>query len=414
MAQAHACPRGFLLAHAGICLVQRPPAKMVVAARLGWIRQQVAQGAPAFISFGAASDSTRSKCKVIVEPGGPATSACARLLLLDALSALDRRTSLSVTMDRGHKHSDGKSEISFWLSESPLQPSSHGWSDAPPPDDGPDGNDGSSGNGGYRRRRGRSPPGPSDPWQSPGADPWCSSASSVLSPARKAPRQQAAASGWSWRSWRCPSTTVSHSCATSSVTPEPPMTQHRKPASYQSSRTGAPPLLHAVGSDGLFVSNGVWTPLVSVDSWMTRLDEDPLSALAGMACFVPVSGATVECGDDVDVFEGQSLVNIALERLDSSRSIVQKIIKECEDSRRLQNAKREMVIHVGAWGLSMSKAKEISSSISGVDVIAHKGDKLKLMVDSDLNATFICDELTKDLKEGKHFVHIVHSCHFDI
>ena len=92
---------------------------MVVAARLHWIRQQVAHGSPAYISFGAAAESSRGKCKVIVDTVGAPTSAIARCLILDALSALERRAALASTMDRGHRHSGGKSEIVFWFSEAP-------------------------------------------------------------------------------------------------------------------------------------------------------------------------------------------------------------------------------------------------------------------------------------------------------
>ena len=95
---------------------------MVVAARILWIRQQVEQGSPAYISFGAAAERGRGKCKVIVDHAGAQTSGIVRSLCLDALSALERRIALASTTDRGHRHSNGRSEITFWLCDVNVQP----------------------------------------------------------------------------------------------------------------------------------------------------------------------------------------------------------------------------------------------------------------------------------------------------
>ena len=74
---------------------------------------------------------------------------------------------------------------------------------------------------------------------------------------------------------------------------------------------GTPPLSQSVGSDGLFVATGVWTPSVPSNHLADAVDEDPLSALAGMAGAVTICGATVSTDEDTDLFEGFSSKNVA-------------------------------------------------------------------------------------------------------
>jgi hypothetical protein len=76
-------------------------------------------------------------------------------------------------------------------------------------------------------------------------------------------------------------------------------------------RTGLPPFSQSVGSDGLFVATGVWTPSVPSNHLADAVDEDPLSALAGMAGAVTICGATVSTDEDTDLFEGFSSKNVA-------------------------------------------------------------------------------------------------------
>ena len=112
------------------------------------------------------------------------------------------------------------------------------------------------------------------------------------------------------------------------------MTQYCCTRYRQPERTGTPPLLQTAGSDGLFVAHGVWTPAAASDRWADAADEDPSSALAGMARFATVSGATITTSDDVDASEGHSLVNIALARHDADDATIRnvRLTVECAKS----------------------------------------------------------------------------------
>ena len=190
---------------------------MVVAARIQWVREQLQQGANATIHVGAALDQSRAKIRIVIQYGGAPTSLTARSLLLSTLDSVSMSTARFVSVDRGHKHSTGVSEVGIWLSEIPHAP---GWKDGPPDDDhrGPDPPPPDNDPDNRRPRRGRSPPAPdADPWQD-GHDPWSRNAavapSAGANPPRKTPRQQATMTTNTWRNWRPTS---------SSVTPDPPL-----------------------------------------------------------------------------------------------------------------------------------------------------------------------------------------------
>ncbi|CAK0880823.1 unnamed protein product [Prorocentrum cordatum] len=88
---------------------------MVVHARLRWLRDQVVAGAAAHLTFGAAAIEGRGKVKVVLDPARPRTSPTARAVLLSALTALEEQAGNAVVVDRGHRFSDGRTEVCFWL-----------------------------------------------------------------------------------------------------------------------------------------------------------------------------------------------------------------------------------------------------------------------------------------------------------
>ena len=304
---SHRLSKGTLLPRRGAFFI------MVVAGRLAWARRLIAQGTPAHISVGSAAALDRGKAKLVIEHAGAPTSPMARALLIDTLDSLAWRASIVRTVDRGHKHSTGSSEICIWFTALPTQ--AHAASDGA--DD-----DGNTGGGGPSRpRRGRSPPDApdgNDPWHGTGSsDPWAARSVFPAFPAQKAPRRKILGPihEFSWANWRGYTASPSAQfAAASSVTPEPPMTQHRCSRTLPPVRTGTPPLSQALGSDGLFVATGTWTPIGSRDTWKDDIDENLLNAFANMARFVTVSGA--------DAFDGKSLVNIALERREADTAIV--------------------------------------------------------------------------------------------
>ncbi|CAK0821258.1 unnamed protein product [Prorocentrum cordatum] len=93
---------------------------MVVHARLRWLRDQVVAGAAAHLTFGAAAIEGRGKVKVVLDPARPRTSPTARAVLLSALTALEEQAGNAVVVDRGHRFSDGRTEVCFWLSARPA------------------------------------------------------------------------------------------------------------------------------------------------------------------------------------------------------------------------------------------------------------------------------------------------------
>ncbi|CAK0840291.1 unnamed protein product [Prorocentrum cordatum] len=88
---------------------------MVVHARLRWLRDQVVAGVAAHLTFGAAAIEGRGKVKVVLDPARPRTSPTARAVLLSALTSLEEQAGNAVVVDRGHRFSDGRTEVCFWL-----------------------------------------------------------------------------------------------------------------------------------------------------------------------------------------------------------------------------------------------------------------------------------------------------------
>ena len=225
---------------------------MTVRARLGWIRDCIIAGSRVHIALSAAAEHNRAKAKIIVHHG-EAASAIARVISLGAIDFLLQLEPAFVSVDRGHHHTgSNSSEVCLWFSEQPVV-APRGWHDGPPGvPPRPSGDDSRD------RRRGRSPPAGdnTDPWQTPGADPWspsnaaaASAAASQRSPPRKAPRQRIGSDPL-WGNWM-PSTVVA-----ASVTPDPPWTRPPRSSAPRLRPTGTPPLVVSDIQEGTFVVTG--------------------------------------------------------------------------------------------------------------------------------------------------------------
>ena len=114
-AQAFAFAKGFFSARA--LAVSLAVGVMVVSARLRWVRQQVEEGAVAYFTFGSAAAHGRGKVKIMIQHSATRTSPIARSLLLDALASVEKRAAVSSVVDRGHKHSNGCSEVALWFTD---------------------------------------------------------------------------------------------------------------------------------------------------------------------------------------------------------------------------------------------------------------------------------------------------------
>lgn len=104
---------------------------MVVSARLAWARGLIASGAPAHITVGSAAHQGRAKAKIRIYQSRGITSMVTRSLLLVALDGIAQNSQIAITVDRGHLHSDGCSEICLWL-DSPSASPSHAEQDGRP------------------------------------------------------------------------------------------------------------------------------------------------------------------------------------------------------------------------------------------------------------------------------------------
>ena len=88
---------------------------MVVGARLAYIRSKVEDGHQMHIAWSFSAASNLDKVKFIicrVSHVVPKTSQFATLRILDTVVSLAAN---AVTMDRGHKHSDGCCEVCLWM-----------------------------------------------------------------------------------------------------------------------------------------------------------------------------------------------------------------------------------------------------------------------------------------------------------
>lgn len=181
-----------LLLGLGFKALLRPSARsllpMVVTARLGWLRQRISAGVPGLLHIGSALDPSKCKVKVILNPHGAALTPVAQALLLGSLDIMEALIADRVVVDRGHKHSSGAVEASFWISDG-VRPHPH--RDDDDDDVGGGSGDAPDGEGGGRCPRSGDRP---DPWHGPGgADPWAAAAAGLKEPAYKKPRQQAPA-----------------------------------------------------------------------------------------------------------------------------------------------------------------------------------------------------------------------------
>ena len=90
---------------------------MPVLARLDWVLRQFDVGRKGHISFGEARDAKKLKVKIVLEPAcEEPPSQIVRLGLNTSILAIRGLAQKHVSVDRGHKHSSGKTEINVWIS----------------------------------------------------------------------------------------------------------------------------------------------------------------------------------------------------------------------------------------------------------------------------------------------------------
>ena len=89
---------------------------MTVVARIDWIKRQIIMGRRAHLSIGQAQDASKAKYKITLDPAVagliPQPGQQAICLALDQLRCIVVQNSAT---DRGHKHSNGSTEVIIWV-----------------------------------------------------------------------------------------------------------------------------------------------------------------------------------------------------------------------------------------------------------------------------------------------------------
>ena len=111
---------------------------MVVAARIAWIMRQVDLRRKVHIAFGGANDNGKAKVKITVQQSNAGhADHVAASMVRSVLEHLQTSLVSFVAVDRGHRFSNGVSEVSIWLAPIPSKsatPNMSRWSrDAPHP-----------------------------------------------------------------------------------------------------------------------------------------------------------------------------------------------------------------------------------------------------------------------------------------
>ncbi len=117
------------LAQAVACLLTFACARALLAmlGRLQWLRQQIAAGKHISVHFTYNAQESKDKVRFVID-GNAGDRLQDSLFLVAALDLVTAAVSKSVTVDRGHRFSSGRSEVCFWLQHPENVPSPCGTS----------------------------------------------------------------------------------------------------------------------------------------------------------------------------------------------------------------------------------------------------------------------------------------------
>ena len=88
---------------------------MVVLGRLDYVLEMVSRGRSVRISTGYVAKSGQNKVKLDISSDAVTVPNDARRLTTNLLHTLAAETQVCITVDRGHKHSDGRSHIDLGM-----------------------------------------------------------------------------------------------------------------------------------------------------------------------------------------------------------------------------------------------------------------------------------------------------------
>jgi hypothetical protein len=89
---------------------------MVVSGRIQFIREQVRLGTSVMITILPSACAGRCKVKLAIDPHAPQISSASQTVLLASLTSIESLIDGAVAVDRGHRHSDGRSSVHLWIS----------------------------------------------------------------------------------------------------------------------------------------------------------------------------------------------------------------------------------------------------------------------------------------------------------
>ena len=89
---------------------------MVVLERIAYIHKKVHEGYVVHVAVSSAAQHGRAKIKIIISGQDGCTSAITRATIGAVLGSIAELVKRNVAVDRGHKHSDGSTEVSIWVS----------------------------------------------------------------------------------------------------------------------------------------------------------------------------------------------------------------------------------------------------------------------------------------------------------
>jgi len=90
---------------------------MAVAARWQFLLDKTMAGHQLHVALSYSAHSGRCKVKVVVDPRPALVPMEARTMIQQVLGQLASVSQNANTMDRGHKHSDGRSAVAFWIGQ---------------------------------------------------------------------------------------------------------------------------------------------------------------------------------------------------------------------------------------------------------------------------------------------------------
>ena len=94
---------------------------MVSVARLDWLVHQVHGGRCVNVTFSYNAKLQREKIKFVLDANSPTAASIYRPCIFGALSAVAQAVEFAVVTDKGHRSSDGRTVVEFWVAQPSMR-----------------------------------------------------------------------------------------------------------------------------------------------------------------------------------------------------------------------------------------------------------------------------------------------------